>query len=151
MSTVKRVTVLISSVLVLLAVAGLVSPVFGQAAKKYKEQIKQYSKQLDKLSEKDEWKVSEKDRQLTRQWLKDARKLIAQGDADTAGWLLEQVDDSMALIQALIRAKEIEAMADDQEKTYHEMKEERVPKLEAEIEELRSRKQKLRNELKSLD
>ena len=126
---------------------GAVSPVFGQAKKRYKEQIKEYSKQLDGLKKRDEWGASKEDRTRARQWLAEAKELLAQGDTDTAGWLVTRTSDAIDLISALVRAKEIEAMADDQEKTYHQIKEERIPELEADIEKLQERKRKLKNEL----
>ena len=138
------------SVATLVAAFGVVSPAAGQSAKKYKQQVAEYSKQLDTLAEKDEWGVSKEDRARARQWLEDARERLAKGDSDTAGWLVKQVGEAIDLIHAVIRVKELEAMADEQEETYHRLKEERAPKLKSEIEELRKQKQKLESELQSL-
>ena len=123
---------------------------FAQASKRYKEQIQEYAKQLEKLKKQDEWDVSKADRQRARQRLKDAKELLAQGDVDTASWLVKQVGESLDLITAMVTAKKIEAMADDQEKTYHTMKEKRIPKLESEIEELQNQKAKLQKKLRQL-
>lgn len=129
---------------------GLTATAFGQAGKRYKEQIQQYAKQLDQLKKQDKWDVSQKDRQRARQWLADAKELIAQGDTDTASWLVKQVGESLDLIEAMVTAKKIEAMADEQQETYHKAKESRIPELEGEVEELRNQKAELEEKLRQL-
>lgn len=133
--------------LVLVALAG---PAFSQSKKKYKKQISEYAKQLDKLAKQDEWGVSEEDRKRARQWIADAKELLAQGNVETAGWLVTQVGEAIDLIQALVQAKRLEDLADEQRKTYEEKKDEEIPKLKEEIEDLREQKKKLKAEIEKL-
>ena len=137
-------------VLVCLSLVGLAGTAFGQASKRYKKQIQEYSKQLDQLKKQDEWGVSQKDRQRARQWLSDAKELLAQGDTDTASWLIKQVGESIDLVAVLVEAKRIEAMADDQQETYHNMKKKRIPKLESKVQELKDQKADLKEKLRQM-
>ncbi len=130
---------------------GMSAPASAQSAKQHKKQIEEYSTQLDALAEKDEWGVSEEDRKRARQWLENAKELLAQGNAETAGWLVTQTGEAIDLIRATVRVRELEAMADEQEETYHKLKEERIPKLESEIEELKGQKKELQSELDELE
>ncbi|MFB6376169.1 MAG: hypothetical protein ABEN55_24305 [Bradymonadaceae bacterium] len=132
------------------AVVGVASPAVGQSGDKYKKQVKEYSQQLDALSDQDQWGVSKEDRSRARKWLKAARERLARGDAKSAEWLLTRTDEMIELIQFTVQTKQLEADADEQEKTYHKMKEERVPELESEVEQLRQQKEKLQQELNSL-
>ena len=146
----KRMGRLALAAVVCAGLMGLTATAFGQASKRYKEQIQEYANQLDQLEKQDEWEVSKKDRERARQWLKDAKELIAQGDTDTASWLIKQVGESLDLIGAMVTAKKIEAMADEQQETYHKAKESRIPELESEVEKLRNQKAELEEKLRQL-
>jgi hypothetical protein len=122
----------------------------GQDRARFKKQMTSYDKQLDQLAEKDEWGISKEVRKRARQWLDDAEVLLARGDAETANLVLQQVGDSVDLIQALITRKKLDVSAEEQEKTYYERKKETIPQIEEEIEQLRSRKQELEQKIETL-
>lgn len=151
MSNLQRLLIVGLASAVVAVATGVPSPVSAESIKKYKQQINEYSSQLDALAEKDEWGISKEDRERARQWLDNARELLAQGNNETVARLVTQTADMIELIRASVRVRELEAMADDQEETYHKMKEERVPKLESEVEELKSQKEKLEEELEGLE
>lgn len=135
------------AVLGLLVTAG---PAFAQSKQKYKKQINEYSKQLDTLAEQDEWGVSEQDRKRTRQWIAEAEDLLAKGNVEVGGWLVKQVGDSVDLVQALVHTKRLEAMADEQQETFENLKSKKIPGLKSEIEELREEKSELKQKLRDL-
>lgn len=145
-----RTSTIVLAAAALVAGIGVATPAIGQSSNKHKKQIEEYSQQLDALADKDEWDISKEDRSRARQWLEAARERLAKGDTQTAGWLLERTEDALDLIQITVQAKQLEAEADEQEKKYHQMKEERVPKLKSEVEELRQQKQELKQELNSI-
>ncbi len=151
MSTLQRLLIVGLASAVVAGAMGAPSSASAESSEKYKKQIKEYSSQLDALAEKDEWGASKEDRKRARQWLDNARELLAQGNTETVARLVTQTADMIELIRASVRVRELEAMADEQEETYHKMKEERVPKLESEVEELKSQKEKLEKELEELE
>ncbi len=151
MKNLQRLLIVGLASAVVTVATGVPSPASAESSEKYKKQIKEYSSQLGALAEKDEWGTSKEDRERARQWLDNARELLAQGNNETVARLVTQTADMIELIRASVRVRELEAMADDQEEVYHKMKEKRVPKLESEVEELRSQKEKLEEELEELE
>lgn len=133
--------------LVLLAGA---SGAHAQARSQYKKQMSSYQKQLDELAEQDEWNIAGDVRERARQWLEDAEVLLARGDSQTAGLVIQQVGGAIDLIRSLITRKKLEATAQEQEENYYKRKKETIPTLEDEIEQLRERKEELKRELDKL-
>lgn len=146
----KQTSIVVLAAATLLSVIGIATPAVSQSSDKYKKQIAEYSKQLDTLKKRDEWGVSKEDRSRARDWLESARERLARGDTKTAGWLLKRTEDILDLIQITVQAKQLEADADEQKKKYHDLKENRVPELESEVEKLRQQKEKLQSELQSV-
>lgn len=142
-------TVLASALGAMLFVAA--PPVFGQAAKKYKQQIKEYSRQLDEFAEKDKWGATTEDRKRARAVLEEARKLLAQGDSDKAGWLVKQAADLVNLVEARFQAAKLEETAEEQEETYKRHKEKVIPELEKEVEKLKEQKKELEKKKRELE
>lgn len=122
-----------------------------QAADRVEERLDQFETQLDDLSDSEGAEVAEADIDQARKWLDNARVLVAEGKSNTAERQLRRVKLSLDLIKALVAVERIEKVADEQEAVYYRARDEQLPELEEEIEELDERKDELQEEIERLE
>lgn len=141
---------LVSLLLFCFVVVGAASPAFASANERYKEQAAQFEKMLDKQAGAPGADAATKDIERTRQWLENAKVLLAKGDEKAAARLLERVELSLELIRALTTAGQIQQAADEQEEAFYKAKEKQIPELEADVQKLKDQKKELQQELSKL-
>ncbi len=129
---------------------GVASPAFASANERYKKQAAQFEKMLDKQASASGADAAAQDIERTRQWLENAKVLLAKGNDSAASKYLRRVKFSLDLITASVRAGSIQEAADDQEEAFYKAKETQIPELEAEIQKLKDKKKDLQQELERL-
>ena len=105
---------------------------------------------LDKQSKAPGAEAASKDIERTREWLENAKVLLAKGNGEAASKYLRRVKFSLDLITALVQSGSIQKAADDQEEAYYKAKDKQIPELEAEIQKLKDKKKELERELSKL-
>lgn len=123
----------------------------ADAGDRAEQQAEQFEERLDEFEDAEHAEVASEDIEQARQWLDDARVLIAEDEASSADRLLRRVKLSLDLIGALLEAEKIEQVADDQEAVYYRAKDEQLPEFEEEIEELEDQKDELEDQKSELE
>jgi hypothetical protein len=114
------------------------------------EQAAQYEKMLAQEAQGPGAAAASQDIEQVREWLSNAKVLLAKGDDEAAAVLLRRVGFGLDLIAALTKVGAIQQAADDQEAAYYTAKNELIPELRAEVQKLNDRKNELEAELRML-
>jgi lysyl-tRNA synthetase class I len=125
-------------------------PAFAVAADQHKKQVAQFEKMLDSQASADGAESAKEDIERARQWLDNAKVLLAKGNEKSASKYLGRVEAGLDLIAAQVQAGNIQKAADDQEEAYYKAKETQIPELEADIQKLQDQKKELQRELTKL-
>lgn len=112
-----------------------------------KAEAAQYEKMIAQFQESPGAAAASDDIATTREWLSNAKVLLANGDEDGAAVLLRRVGFSLELIEALTTVGSIQKAADEQEAAYYKATQEQIPQLKQEIEELESKIAALKSQL----
>lgn len=134
-----------------LALLGTSTPVDAKSDRDLSQQVDHFEQMLDELAKRDERGTSSKDRKRAREALKKARELLAQGSSATASWLLKRVQNRIELIRKLVKIGERRTVAERHNEKYKRLKEQMLPEIESDIEELRKKKEKLQKRLEELE
>ncbi len=129
---------------------GSISSAFAGPTERYKQQAEQFQKMLDQAASNNGAEAAQKDIDQARKWLEDANVLLAKGDDEAASNLLRRVKFCVELVNHMVSAGNIQHAADEQEAAYYGAKDDRIPELEAEVEELKERKKELQSQLDKL-
>ena|SRR5690554_4990809 len=123
------------------------SSLANAADKPGKAEAAQYEKMIAQFEAGPGAAAASEDIANTREWLSNAKVLLANGDEDGAAVLLRRVGFSLELIEALTTVGSIQQAADEQEAAYYKATQEQIPQLKKEIEELESKIATLKTQL----
>lgn len=114
------------------------------------EQVAHFETLLAEQQQSPGAEAAAQDIEQVREWLANAKVLLARGDDKAASALLRRVGVGVDLIVNITKVAEIQQAADDQESAYFIAEQEQIPELEEEIENLTSKKKELEAELDTL-
>ncbi len=126
--------------------AGLVAqPVLAQ--NKYRKQLKELRSQVENLESHEQADAVSDDLERANQTLEDAEVLLAEGKVNKASWRLKRSEELIVLIEQRLDLAGLRAKQKQRQEMLQRYKEETIPTLETNIEDLKKQKQDLRQKL----